>query len=174
VIGVKLDAQSRGGSTYIHGNFRVGTACRISPPRNHFALHEQAAHSVLIAGGIGITPIFSMVQRLIRIGRPWDLYYACRSRADMAFLDDLSGLPTAHLHFDDEHNGAPMDLRDIVTMAPADAHVYCCGPMPLTTAFKQAAAALRPERVHVEYFTPKEAPSLAGEFTVRLARSGRT
>lgn len=174
VIGVKLDEQSRGGSVYIHNNLRIGSTIKISMPRNHFPLNEQAGHSVLIAGGIGITPIFSMVQRLIQLGRPWDLYYACRSRADMAFLDALNDLPQAHLHFDDERNGAHMDLRDIVSRAPANAHHYCCGPLPLMAAFEAASAALRPQQVHVEYFTPKEAPTLNGEFTVRLARSGQT
>jgi ferredoxin-NADP reductase len=131
VVAVKRDTASRGGSAYIHAELRVGAALQISAPRNNFPLDEIAAHSVLIAGGIGITPIFSMMQRLIHLDRPWSLYYACRSRQDMAFLDALPTAPHVHLHFDAESGGAYLNLQDIVTSAPPGAHFYCCGPLPL-------------------------------------------
>ena len=75
-VGIKRDPASRGGSRYVHDDLRVGKTLKISAPRNNFALVESAKHVVLFAGGIGITPIWCMVQRLEQLGRPWTLYYA--------------------------------------------------------------------------------------------------
>ena len=101
-IAVKRDPASRGGSRYVHDELRVGKTLKISAPRNNFPLVESASHVVLLAGGIGITPIWCMVQRLEKLGRSWTLYYACRSRSDMAFLQALESMAGAQFHFDDE------------------------------------------------------------------------
>ena len=101
-VGIKRDPASRGGSRYVHDELRVGKTLKIGAPRNNFALVESAKHIVLFAGGIGITPIWCMVQRLERLGRSWALYYACRSRSDMAFLQSLEAMAPAQFHFDDE------------------------------------------------------------------------
>src|ERR1700686_1499930 len=103
-VGVKRDENSRGGSRYIIEQMKVGDQIKISAPRNNFPLVEEAEHVVLFAGGIGITPIWCMVQRLGALGRSWKLNYACRSRADMAFLQSLEKFEAKyfHLHFDDE------------------------------------------------------------------------
>src|SRR5216684_504316 len=92
VIAVNKDAAGRGGSRFIHDTVRAGDIIPISRPRNNFALQENAAHSVLIAGGIGITPLLSMVRRLEALGRPWKLFYAARTRCAAAFLDELIAL----------------------------------------------------------------------------------
>ncbi|AMN42863.1 PDR/VanB family oxidoreductase [Rhodoplanes sp. Z2-YC6860] len=172
-LGIKRDPNSRGGSRYIFDELKVGQAVRISAPRNHFPLAAAAPHHVLIAGGIGITPIFAMIQRLRADGAPFNLHYAGRSRSQLAFLDDLDGAPFAHIHCDDEHDGALLDLMSVVAHAPAGSHFYCCGPAPMLEVFRAATVALSPERVHFEYFTPKEEASTAGGFVVELARSGR-
>ena len=172
-VAIKRDAASSGGSVYIHNAVRVGTILKISTPRNHFPLAENASHSVLIAGGIGITPIFSMAQRLLSLNKSWELYYACRSRTDLAFADEMPRGPRVHLHLDDESGGAYLDLKKIIARAPANSHFYCCGPLPLMAGFESASAEVPLERKHVEYFAPKEAPSLDGGFVVKLARSGR-
>src|ERR1700752_3177224 len=99
VIAVNKDAACRGGSKFIHETVRVGDIVTISHPRNNFALHESAAHSVLIAGGIGITPLLSMIRRLESLGRSWELFYAAPTRVTAAFLDELNILgPTVHLN----------------------------------------------------------------------------
>ena len=172
-IGVKRDPASRGGSRHIHDDLRVGTVLKISAPRNNFPLKEDAAHAVLFAGGIGITPIWCMVQRLEELGRAWQLYYSCRSRADAAFLQALEAMTSksAHLHFDDEAKGKFLDIPGILADAPKDAHLYCCGPAPMLKAFEEATANWPREQVHVEYFTAKQAPDRKGGFTVELARS---
>src|SRR6202050_2266965 len=176
VVGIKLDAASRGGSRYIFDELRVGHTLKISAPRNNFPLVENAEQIVLFAGGIGITPIWCMAQELTAQNRSWKLYYSCRSRADMAFLSELEKLPaeSVHLHFDDEAAGKFLDIAGAINAAPANAHFYCCGPNPMLAAFEAAGAGRPHAQVHLEYFTPKEEieSSTLGGFWVELARSG--
>jgi len=174
VVGIKRDAASRGGSRYIFDELRVGHALKISVPRNNFPLVEDAEHVILFAGGIGITPIWCMAQQLAAQNRSWKLYYSCRSRADMAFLETLEkfGPESVHLHFDEEADGKFLDLAAAIGAAPANAHFYCCGPNPMLTAFEAAAAGRPRHNVHVEYFTPKAEAATSGGFWVELARSG--
>jgi len=176
VVAIKRDPQSRGGSRYIFDELRIGQTIKISAPRNNFPLVEDAEPIILFAGGIGITPIWCMAQQLAAQGRPWKLYYSCRSRADMAFLDTMTkfGSESVLLHFDDEANGTFLDLAGAINAAPPNAHFYCCGPNPMLAAFEAAAANRPRNRVHVEYFTPKEdaAGAKLGGFWVELARSG--
>ncbi|ERF81020.1 oxidoreductase [Bradyrhizobium viridifuturi] len=175
VIAVHRDAESRGGSSLVHDAIRVGDVMTISMPRNNFALHEEAEHSVLIAGGIGITPLLSMIRRLEALGRRWELFYAARTRAAAAFLDELGAYRSrVHLDFDDERAGRVFDLPAIVGSALAHTHLYCCGPVPMLAAFEAATAGRLADHVHVEYFKAREAPATEGGFEVRLARSNRT
>jgi len=179
VIAVARDAASAGGSRYIHESVRAGDRLTISPPANNFELVEAAPRSVLIAGGIGITPIYCMVQRLAALGRPWALHYSARTRELAAFVEPLQVLAaqsgnTLVVNFDHEPGGKMLDLDAIVSAAPADAHLYCCGPTGMLEAFERAAQSLPRDRVHVEYFSAKEAPARAGGFTVVLAKTNRS
>src|ERR1700722_6413916 len=90
VIGVKKASPSRGASVYLHEQLRVGDEIEIAAPLNHFPLVENAPHSVLIAGGIGVTPIRSMIQRLVAMGASWELHYASQTRQGAAFVDELA------------------------------------------------------------------------------------
>jgi ferredoxin-NADP reductase len=172
MIAVKRDPASRGGSRCVHEELRVGQTLTISAPRNNFPLVESASHVILLAGGIGITPIWCMVQRLHKLGQSWQLHYACRSRNDMAFVERLGEFGSARFHFDDENGGKVLDVAGIVAAAPPDAHLYCCGPTPMLQAFEQATANWPRSQIHVEYFTPKPEASKKGGFIVELARSG--
>ncbi|MGY4569606.1 PDR/VanB family oxidoreductase [Bradyrhizobium sp. USDA 3256] len=175
VIAVNKDAGSRGGSSFVHDAVRVGDIIAISGPRNNFALQEEAEYSVLIAGGIGITPLLSMIRRLEALGCRWDLFYAARTRAAAAFLNELGTYRSrVHVDFDDERSGRVFDLPAIVRNAPAHAHLYCCGPLPMLEAFEAATADRLADRVHVEYFKAREAPATEGGFDVKLTRSNRT
>lgn len=178
VLGVQRDPASRGGSTYVHDELRVGDMVEVSSPRNNFELAKDASASVLIGGGIGITPLLSMARSLVDDDRPWTLHYAVRSRDQLAFLEDLSSLSSAageqgqvHIHVDEEAGGV-LDLRGVLSAAPEDAHVYCCGPSPMLDAFSELAAALPQDRRHVEHFTNDEAPSTEGGFEVELTQTG--
>jgi tetrachlorobenzoquinone reductase len=172
-VGVKRDANSRGGSMFMHDQLRVGAKVRIVPPRNNFPLKEDAGHSTLIAGGIGITPIYCMAKRLKTLGRRFDLHYSCRTRQDAAFRDELAQWPETHFHFDDEEGGKFLNVAKIVASTAADTHLYCCGPAPMLAAFEAATDKRHPSVVHVEYFTPKFTAASEGGFTVVLARSKR-
>jgi vanillate O-demethylase ferredoxin subunit len=179
VVAVNRDAASRGGSHFVHETVRAGYILTISHPRNNFALQENVAHSVLIAGGIGITPLLSMIRRLDALGRSWELFYTARTRSAAAFTDELSALrrnghANIHLNFDQGPSGRLLDLPAIVKDVPKDAHLYCCGPVPMLEAFEAATADRPGDHVHVEYFKAKEKPAVAGGFEVKLARSDRT
>jgi vanillate O-demethylase ferredoxin subunit len=177
-IAVHRAPSSRGGSRWLHDTLRVGDGLTVGTPRNLFALDAQAPLSVLIAGGIGITPLLAMARQLTATGRRWVLHHAARDRAHAAFQDTLHDLARAgagqvHWHFDDEA-GAVLDVAAIVQALPADAHVYCCGPQPMLEAFERATATLPRERVHLEYFGGAGTPATGGGFSLRLRRSGRT
>ena len=175
-VAVQRDPASRGGSRFVHETIRVGDGLTISPPRNNFALVEEGRRFVLIAGGIGITPILCMVRRIVELGRSWDLFYAARSRRKAAFLEELVALDTEahfHPHFDDEAAGALLDIDAIVRAAPPGTHFYCCGPTPMLATFEHVTARMPDEHVHVEYFAAKTPVEASGGFEVVLARSDR-
>ena len=172
-VGVKRDLNSRGGSVFMHDQLRVGSRLSIVPPRNNFPLREDVDLVVLLAGGIGITPIYCMIKRLIDRSRAWELYYSCRTRLDAAFLDDLSPHSNVHFHFDDEEGGRFLDVARIIETLPNYAHLYCCGPAPMLAAFESATSHWPADQVHVEYFTPKFAAAQEGGFVVELARAKR-
>ena len=178
VIAVQNDRVSRGGSRWIHQHLQAGDRLKVGPPRNNFRLVEEAPQSLLIAGGIGITPMLSIVMRLASPGRPWTLHYCARTRADAAFLDRLDlpgGWPhgKVQLNFDHEPGGITQDIGSLVDAAHAAAHIYCCGPAPMLAAFAAATAGRDAGLVHVEHFSTTQAPATAGGFTVALAKSGR-
>lgn len=183
-VAVALDAVSRGGSAYIHQTLRIGDRLRISAPRNNFPLNEAADFSVLIAGGIGVTPIYAMARRLLVESRPFKLFYAARSRRNAALLDELTQIreqmpETVTLWFDDENPNRVPDLASIVAQSPATAHFYCCGPKPMLSAYEKACEGRDSSTVHREYFSAASSPSASTEgadaaFNVVLARSGKT
>jgi ferredoxin--NADP+ reductase/vanillate O-demethylase ferredoxin subunit len=172
-VAVHLDPGSRGGSRYVHEKVRVGDEVRISPPRNNFALVESAAHSVLVAGGIGITPLLCMVQRLDAVDASWRLFYAARSRRHAPFIDALErfGSRVAY-HFDDEA-GRPPDLAPVIGDAAAGTHLYCCGPAAMLTAFESACVDRPVSSVHTERFSGSGDKAVGG-FEVVLAKAGRS
>ena len=172
LIGVLLDRNSRGGSRYVHEQLRVGATITIGVPRNNFPLDDTAEHTVLIAGGIGITPIYGMLNELRRLGRHAELLYCARNRAEAAFVEQLAGGESVQVHFDQEAGGPP-DLRGYLAARPAEAHFYCCGPTPMLNAFESLCAELGLPNVHVERFAPAE-PVVAqqgSEYECQLARS---
>jgi vanillate O-demethylase ferredoxin subunit len=175
LLGVKLETNGRGGSRCMHEELRVGEVLKIGLPRNNFPLIEDAALSIFIAGGIGITPIKCMVDRLQDIGRAWRLHYAVRTRDEAVFADDFStACDRFHLHVDSERGGAVIDVDAIVAAAPADAQLYCCGPAPMLAAFERACAGRPGKFVHLERFSaPDNAAATGGAYTVELARSKR-
>jgi ferredoxin-NADP reductase len=176
LIGVALEREGRGGSRHLHEMVRTGDRIPISHPRNLFALNEMASETVLIGGGIGVTPLLSMARRLAEIGRPWHLHYCCRNRTAAPFLDQLEHYKNnVSLRFDDEVQDF-LNINTVMAGAAPDTHFYCCGPKPMMAAFEDAArqTGLGSHQCHLEYFQPREDLTQPNEFFVELARSGKT
>ncbi|MCE1117333.1 MULTISPECIES: PDR/VanB family oxidoreductase [Pseudomonas] len=174
-VGVGLSPTSRGGSRHVHQSLRVGDTLRVSPPRNNFAMEQDAAGFVFFAGGIGITPIWSMIQWCEANQRPWHLFYLVRSRQRAAFLEALRGFgDKVTLHADDEAGGL-FDIASAINRQAPNVHFYTCGPTPLMLAVEAAARGFPEVQVHFEWFTPKaqNGPASNKAFTVQLARSGQ-
>jgi ferredoxin-NADP reductase len=176
VLGILEDRRSRGGSKYIHASFRCGMDVTLAAPRNNFRLDEDAASSILIAGGIGITPILSMYRRLTHLGRPAKVVYCARSRRQAGFIEELQRIGgDVTLYFDDEHDGAPLKLPSLLGQESKAVHAYCCGPEVMLKAFEEACAFNGIPSVHVERFTAEpgiqrvDGPS----YTVELSKSGK-
>ncbi|MDE2121821.1 MAG: ferredoxin reductase, partial [Betaproteobacteria bacterium] len=179
LLGVLLEPASRGGSAAVHQRLRVGDVLGASRPRNHFALDPDAPHSLLLAGGIGITPLLSMAEQLHRDGRGFTLHYCTRSAARTAFAERLRAAPwsaSAQLHHDDAAPQQRLDLERALADAPRGAHLYVCGPRGFIDWVLQGARAAGwdESRLHREYFAADSAAAApGGSFEVELASSGR-
>lgn len=179
VVGVLKDRASRGGSRCVHEQLRVGQKLQISTPRNNFPLHEDAAYSVLVAGGIGVTPVLCMARRLKDLNKHFEFLYFARSRKSAAFTADIEalGVPVTW-HFDDEQGGPP-DLHALLSRRAASAteHYYACGPAVMLDNFEKTCAALGHTQAHIERFSAVEVAASTdakASYTVELRTSGKT
>ena len=177
VIGVLRDPNSRGGSAAMHADVHVGDTLEISAPKNHFPL-DVAPRTLLFAGGIGVTPILCMAERLAEIRADFTMHYCTRGRDRTAFYERIAGGAFADrvaFHFDDGAASQKLDLPAILKAEPADTHLYVCGPGGFIEYVKSTAQALgwAGERVHVEYFGASPDALADGEqFEVKIASTG--
>ncbi|HEX4668449.1 MAG TPA: 2Fe-2S iron-sulfur cluster-binding protein [Solirubrobacterales bacterium] len=173
-VAVLREAESRGGSAWIHSQLRVGDRLGLRGPRNHFQLVEADAY-LFIAGGIGITPLVPMIDRVAAAGGEWELLYGGRRRRSMAFAERLAAHSGRVALWPQEELGL-LDLEALLEAPRAGTAIYCCGPEPLIRAVEAASAAWPAGSLHVERFRPKpgalEGPNSA--FEVVLGRSGTT
>lgn len=174
-VAVLLEPGGSGGSAAVHDSYRVGLRLNVSRPGNDFALHDDARAAVLVAGGIGITPLKAMAHELAARGTPFTLHYAARTARHFAFLEELHAQFGTRLHLHDSAAGERMDLPALVAAAAADAVFYVCGPARLIDAMHLAttAAGVPRERVRHERFSAAAGASDRA-LVVELARSGRT
>jgi ferredoxin-NADP reductase len=173
-IAVQREDHARG-SAHIHATFQTGTHLHIGPPVNNFPLGRRDPHVLLLAGGIGITPIFSMARSLARRHRAFQVFYAGRNAASMAYHDELARLAGARARFHYSDDQGHPDLASLLGQQPAGTVVYVCGPARMIEAVQVTAAALgwMPERVRSEMFGAGFS-GVATAFEVHLRRSGRT
>jgi ferredoxin-NADP reductase len=172
-IAVLREAESRGGSALLHDAVQAGSRLTVTALRNNFPLLE-ADRYLMIAGGIGITPILAMVRKLAAAGKDWRLLYGGRTLASMAFLDELAA-------FGDRVRIAPQDrdgLLDIASFLGADEVgkiAYCCGPEPLIHAVETHCRDWPEDSLQIERFRPREADAAQSDssFEVELRKSGR-
>jgi cytochrome P450/ferredoxin-NADP reductase len=175
-LGVLLDPTSRGGSAAVHAGLHAGQVLQIGRPRNHFPLRLDAAHTVLFAGGIGITPILAMAHALHAAGRSFELHYCGRSAARLAFLDELHRFgPQAHVHLDDGPAAQHLDIDAVLAQPEPGRHLYVCGPNGFMDFVTHAAQRLgwHEDTVHLERFGA-EVNTDGAPFTVVAARSQLT
>ena len=173
-IAVLRAPQSRGGSDFLHDHLTEGRDLLISPPRNHFELDDTAQHSVLIAGGIGVTPILCMAQHLDHLGASYELHYAGRSAERMALRDELAALTGAvHCYSDDESLGSAFAAEAVFSQPGRDVHAYFCGPTGFMDHIEKTASGLgwAARNLHSERFSAEI--DLNGDpFTVVAKASG--
>lgn len=177
-IGVKREPAGRGGSAALHAQLAEGDLLAIGSPRNGFPLHAGPAPALLLAGGIGLTPLLAMAGQLAREQRAFTLAVFARSRAQLPFADALARLGAAvRLHFDDPAEPDKLDPAALIGAAVPGTRLYLCGPGGfMQAALAHARAARWPDgAIHLEYFAPPEAAAGdAGDepFELQLARSG--
>lgn len=176
-LGILKEVASRGGSSGIHETFAIGQRVRISPPRNTFSLVLDATRTVLVAGGIGITPLLSMAYSLHAAGKAFKLHYCCRTRNKAAFLNLLAQAPFAsqvHLHTDDGAEAQRLTPdRDLDHIEGS--HLFVCGPEGFANFILDSGKAQGwpDSSLHVERFSAHV--DITGDtFELRAARSGLT
>ena len=178
LIGVLNDPASRGGSRCLHEHIQKGARLQISEPRNLFPLAHEARRSLLFAGGIGITPILCMAERLAHVGADFELHYCARASERAAFvqrLKDSSFAERVFLHFDEQPHTA-MNTAQVLAAPDANVHLYVCGPGGFMQHVLDSALAQGWQEacLHREYFAAAPLDSsLDGSFSVKLASSGQ-
>lgn len=179
LIAVLREPSSRGGSQAMHEAVHEGMTLDISHPKNQFALAPDARRHLLLAGGIGVTPMMAMARELQRQGSDFDLHYAARTRSRMAFVETLSAAPLAprvSLHLDDGDAAQRLDLTAVLAAPDAGTHLYVCGPAGFMDAVLATARAQgwAEAQLHQESFGAAVVVSDDdGAFEVELATSGR-
>ncbi len=177
-LGVLLADDSRGGSAAIHRAFATGTHVRIGQPRNLFPLAGDATQSILIGGGIGITPLLAMAHHLDDSGKPFALHYCARTPAKAAFLEEIRDAAfgaRTQLHFDDGEAAQRFTPARDLPKPAAGIHLYVCGPRGFMDWVSGEARALGYDEAHIhrEDFNA-EVDSSGDAFEVVLAKSNKT
>jgi len=172
-VGVLREEAGGGGSRFVHDELLAGSTVSVRAPRNHFRL-EPAPHYVFVAGGIGITPILTMIAEADAGGADWTLLYGGRTRTSMAFLDELERHGDRVTVWPQDTHGL-LDLDALLGQPRPDTLVYACGPGPLLDAVETRCAGWPEGALHVERFAaaPLSAPVRDEPFEVELARTGR-
>ena len=179
-FGVLLEAKSKGGSSALHNKVRVGDLLTVGSVRNAFPLAKEATHSILIAGGIGITPLNSMAHTLKAAGAYFELHYCARGPQNVAFLKELQALVPSeklHLHFDSGEPSKGLNIKALLKDTAPNTHVYYCGPAGFMAACAEATAHWPKDAVHCEHFKAPDTKPLDlpdGAFEVHLVKSGET
>ncbi len=177
-IAVLRDPASRGGSVAMHDSVHQGDVITISTPRNHFALHP-AQRTVLLAGGIGVTPLLCMADRLARTGADFALHYCTRSAERTAFAAEIAAsamAPRVHFHFDAGPAEQKLDIAAVLAAPGPDKRLYVCGPAGFIDHVVNSAKALgwAQDHIHLEYFgAPAQDTSGDQGFDVRIASTGK-
>lgn len=179
LIGVLREPRSRGGSQTMHDSIQEGDELHISAPKNHFPLAHDAPHSVLLAGGIGVTPILCMAERLAAVDASFEMHFCTRSPERTPFIDRIrtsSFASRVQFHFDNGDDEQQLNLQHVLFRGTPAAHLYVCGPKGFMDWVLGAARAAGwpASQLHCEFFGGEVVRLESdGSFDVMLARSGK-
>ena len=174
-IAVLREEDGRGGSKYIHDSLKKGDALKIKGPKSNFRLDEKAERYILIAGGIGITPVLTMADRLAELGKDYCLHYAGAARASMAFLNRIEQDHAGRFELYPKAEARRADLQSLVATADVNTRIYVCGPDRMIEELEQLCEPLPDNILHFEHFTAKHETfdtSNDKAFELVLANSG--
>ena len=190
VIAILRDDKGRGGSVALHERLHVQRTVSVGKPRNNFPIHEEAKHHLFLAGGIGVTPMMSMIYHCQNIGADYTMHYCTRSKKTTAFQQEFEG-PIAEgrviVHHDEGDPKNGLDIKALLKKQTPGTHLYCCGPPGFMRAVKEFSAHWLDDTVHFEFFTAAASPkvtmseeekSYAGDnalgigFRIKIASSG--
>lgn len=179
-IGVQREDDGTGGSVWVHENLRAGEIIEISPPRNLFPLSETADVHILLAGGIGVTPLIAMIHELEAKSARYELHFCARSAEQTPFMDFLNPRIAAghvHIYHDNGDPAAGLDIAALLKEPPSGANLYYCGPVGFMSAAKDASSHWAKGTVHFEYFSSPEddmvnEDAVNAPFQVKLKDSG--
>ncbi|WP_338693742.1 PDR/VanB family oxidoreductase [Streptomyces sp. Q6] len=174
-IAVLREPAGRGGSAYVHDRLALGSPVGAGAPRNNFPL-VPAERYLFIAGGIGITPLLPMIRQAELMRVEWQLLYGGRTRASMAFRDEMSGAYGDRVRLVPQDECGLLDLATWLAEPASGTKVYCCGPPPLLNAVEQACTAWPPHCLRTERFAAAKQtePVRSTPFEVELRRTGST
>jgi len=178
LLGVLREMDGRGGSAAMHDRVGAGDLLEISQPRNNFELREDAAFSLLLAGGIGVTPVLAMAQRLHALNKDFAMHYCTRTRGRTAFYDFINGSSFGkhvEFHFDDGPVNQLLDIPATLATQHDDTDLYVCGPTAfMDIVIAEASKHWRDEAIRREYFTadPDLLQDDDGSFKVKFGSTG--
>ncbi len=177
LIAVLQEKESRGGSQSLHYGVKEGDLLEVSMPKNNFPLDQRGMHFILIAGGIGITPLLSMAYKLKTLRKPFELHMCARSHEYVPFkkeLEGFGGLAKTHMHISDGDPSRRLDVSSLLKQPLSESLVYCCGPQSLMDAVGQATSDWSAKKIHFETFTPRTLDGSDGPFHIKIASTGQS
>ena len=177
LIAVLQEQESRGGSQSLHYGVKEGDLLEVSMPKNNFSLDQRGMHFILIAGGIGITPLLSMAYKLKTLRKPFELHMCARSHEYVPFkkeLEGFGGLAKTHMHISDGDPSRRLDVSSLLKQPLSESLVYCCGPQSLMDAVGQATSDWGAKKIHFETFTPRTLDGSDGPFHIKIASTGQS
>ena len=177
LIAVLQEKESRGGSQSLHYGVKEGDLLEVSMPKNNFPLDQRGMHFILIAGGIGITPLLSMAYKLKTLRKSFELHMCARSHEYAPFkkeLEGFGGLAKTHMHISDGDPSQRLDVSSLLKQPLSESLVYCCGPQSLMDAVGNATLNWATKKIRFETFTPRTLDGSDLPFQIKIASTGQS
>ena len=177
LIAVLKEKESRGGSQSLYYEVNEGDLLEVSTPMNNFHLDQRGMHFILIAGGIGITPLLSMAYKLKSLRKSFELHMCANSLESVPFLNELEafdGLAKTHIHISGGDPSRRLDVFSLLKQPLAESLVYCCGPQSLMDAVGEATLNWPSKKIHFETFTPRTLDGSDLPFDIKIASTGQS